>query len=200
MKKMILMLAMLIFTGITLVACAGGTLSESVPSSDSTLIESTYSTEETMEGNEDPDTGAQTSDTPTSTIVDIDVVKAEINGSWEIEYGNSRITISEDSRFEINWDNMTIINGQYSIIRNSETDYRLTLLPDRVRNISLNQPAYGSPHFDDEEQDSSPNWIQPEIIIDPSNRNRLGFVGYDGTVEWVNIRFTPEVLWLEDRM
>ena len=185
MKKMILVFAMLILVGLTFVACAGGASSEPVPSPIETALPAE---EETGEQIEEPE------------VVDFSAAKARINGTWEIEYGNSRITISEDSRFEINWDNMTIINGQYTIARNSETDYRLTLLPDRVRNISANQPEFGSPHFDDEERDSSPNWIQKEIIINPSNRNRLGFVGHDGTVEWVNIGFTPEVLWLEDRI
>ena len=132
--------------------------------------------------------------------VDFSDVKANISGNWEIEFANSRITISEDSRFEVNGDNMVIINGSYTISRDSESYYRLTLLPDRVRNLSANQPEFGSPLFDDEEQDSSPNWTQEEIIINPSNRTRMGFVADDGTVEWVNINFTPEVLWLEDRI
>jgi len=133
-------------------------------------------------------------------IADFSAAKASISGTWEIEYGNSRITISEDGRFEINRDNMTVISGQYTIARAGETDYRLTLLPDRVRNISVNQPEFGSPRFDDEERNFSPNWMQQEIIINPLIRNILGFVGHDGMVEWANVSFDPEVLWLEDRI
>ena len=113
---------------------------------------------------------------------DLYAVKASISGTWKIAYGNSRITISEDGFFEMNWDNVTIVNGQYTIDRNSETDYRLTLLPARVRKMSGNQPEFGSPRFDDEEPDSSLNWIQQEIIIDPSNRSGLGLVDNAGVV------------------
>jgi len=132
--------------------------------------------------------------------VDFYDVKARINGHWVIAYRNSGITISEDGRYQENWDNMTIINGQFTIARENETDYRLTFTPERVRVLSENQPEFGSPRFDDEQYDSSPNWAQRDIIVNPSDQERLGLVGYDGTVEWVNIWFDSEVLWLEDRI
>ena len=132
--------------------------------------------------------------------LDFYAVKARISGNWGIAYGNSRITISEDGRYEESWDNATIINGRFTISRENETDYRLTFTPERVRIISANQPEFGSPRFDDEQYNSSPNWEQREIIINPSNQDRLGLVDNDGIVTWVDIHFDSEVLWLEDRI
>ena len=182
MKKIILMLTMLVIMGLTFAACAG-----------CTPREPTEPTPSETPRSDDEETGEEMA-------VDFSAAIASVSGTWVIAYGNSGITLSEDSRFQINWDNATIINGLYTIARHSETDYKLTLVPDRVRNMSANQPEYGSPRFDDEEPGSSPNWMQQEIIINPSNRNHLGLVGHDGVVEWVDIWFDSEVLWLEDRI
>jgi len=137
---------------------------------------------------------------PPSMEIDIAAIKAKISGNWGIAYGNSRITISEDGRYEASWDNATIINGQFTISHEDETHYRLTLTPERVRTISATQPEFCSPKFDDEQYNSSPSWAQQDVIINPSNKNRLGLVNHDGTVDWVSIWFDPEVLWLEDRI
>jgi len=131
---------------------------------------------------------------------DFDAVKASINGNWELAYRNSRITISEDGRYEESWDNAIIINGRFTIARENETDYRLAFMPDRVRVLSVNQPEFGSPQFDDEAYHASPSWLHRDIIINPSNQNRLGLVGDDGAVEWVDTYFNAGVLWLEDRI
>jgi len=196
----LLVLIILVLVGLIFVSCTGGTPSGPVPPQPPRETLPLAEREEMEAEIEEPEVVIEISATPASAEVDFYAVKASISGTWDIEYGNSRITISEDSHFEINWDNTTIISGQYTIARDSEMDYRLTLLPNRVRNISANQPEFGSPSFDDEELNSSHNWIQQEIIINPSNRNILGFVGHDGTVEWANIGFTPEVLWLEDKI
>ena len=144
--------------------------------------------------------GTSTEPEPSTTEIDVAVVKAAVSGNWEIAYGNSRITISEDGRYEASWDNATIINGQFAVSREDETHYRLTLTPERVRTLSANQPEFGSPQFDDEQYNSSPDWDQKDIVVDPSNQSRLGLVNPDGTVEWVSIWFDSEVLWLEDRI
>ncbi|MCL2854896.1 MAG: hypothetical protein FWE21_04685 [Defluviitaleaceae bacterium] len=144
--------------------------------------------------------GSGPSESQTLAAVDFYDVKARISGRWVIAYGNSGITISDDGRYEENWDNMTIINGSFTISRENETDYRLTFIPERVRILSANQPEFGYPGFDDEQYGASPSWAQRYVIINPSNQERLGLVGNDGTVEWVDIWFNPEVLWLDDRI
>jgi len=181
-QKIILVPVVLVLVGLIFVACTGGAPVELVPSPEPTAMGTAPPIEED------------------ESEYDFSAVKARISGSWGIAYGNSRITISENSQFEASWDNMTIINGQFTISRENETDYRLTLTPERVRTLSANQPEFGSPQFDDEQYNSSPSWAQRDIIVNPSNQNRLGLVGYDGTVEWVDIYFDSEVLWLEDRI
>jgi len=184
MKKKMILAVILVLVGFVFVAC-NDDVTDPVPSATQSPTE-TSPPRDTI-GVED----ARTSD---------NAVIASISGNWDLAFRNSRITLSEDFRFETSWDNMVIINGQFSISAENETDYRISMMPDRVRTLSANQPEFGAPQFDDEYYTANSDWMQRDIIVNPANRSALGLVNNDGTIEWVDIYFSAEVLWLEDRI